>query len=115
MGIPQHRGSHAEALAASYLELTGCTIEARNIRVAGVELDLVVNDGKALVVVEVKCRTRPDYGGAAGAIDRTKLDRLRRAAITLERHGRPVRVDVVTLDLDPGGATLRHYRNVVTD
>lgn len=115
MGIPQQRGSHAETLAASYLALLGCTIEARNIKVAGVELDLVVTDDRALVVVEVKFRSRTDYGGAAGAIDRTKLERLRRAALTLERHGRPVRVDVVTLDLESGGATLRHYRNVVSD
>ena len=115
MGISQHRGAHAEALVASYLELRGFEIEARNIRIAGVEVDLVVRDLEALVVVEVKFRSRTDYGGAAGAVDRSKLERLRRAALTLERHGRPVRVDVVTLDFDSGGATLRHYRNVVSD
>ena len=88
----------------------------RNLRLGGVEVDALVGDGAAQVVVEVKLRGRSDYGGAAGAIDHVKRARLVRAARTLERQGaQRVRIDVVAIEVSPEGATLRHYRNAVTD
>src|SRR5262245_42495062 len=115
MGVTQHHGRAGESLAAAYLELAGCTIHAHNVRLAGVEVDLIVHDGPAQVIVEVKVRGRSDFGGAAEAIDHAKRARLVRAARALEQHGaRRVRIDVVTIDLDPEGAAVRHYRNAVT-
>jgi putative endonuclease len=114
MGIARDRGRAAEALVASYLELIGCEIVARNIRLDEVEVDLVVREGTTQVLVEVKYRTRSDYGGAAQAVDGRKRARLVRAARALQRRGaEPVRVDVVAVELSPDGANLRHYRNVV--
>jgi len=116
MGITQMRGWAGEALAIAYLELAGCRVLARNLRLGGVEVDVVVGDGAAQVVVEVKLRARGDYGGAAAAIDRGKRVRLMRAARALEQRGAClVRIDVVAVDLSPEGATVRHYRNAVTE
>lgn len=115
MGVTQHHGRAGETLAAAYLELAGCTIRARNVRMAGVEVDLIVNDGPAQVIVEVKVRGRADFGGAAAAIDHGKRARLVRAAAALQCAGaRRVRIDVVAIDLDPEGARVRHYRSAVT-
>ena len=67
-------------------------------------------------MVEVKLRSRPDYGGAALAVDHSKRDRLLRAAHALERErGGPVRIDVLAIDVSFDGAMMRHYRNAVTD
>lgn len=116
MGVAQRHGRAGEALVASYLELTGCRVTAQNVRIAGVEVDLVASDGPAQVVVEVKVRSRSDYGGAVAAIDRAKQSRLARAARALQQNGaRLVRVDVVAVDIGPEGATIRHYRNAVTE
>jgi putative endonuclease len=116
MGVAQRHGRAGEALVASYLELTGCRVTARNVKIAGVEVDLVASDGQAEVVVEVKVRSRSDFGGAAAAIDRVKQTRLARAARVLQQNGaRRVRIDVVAVDLGPEGATIRHYRNAVTE
>ena len=116
MGRAQRRGSSGEALAAAYLELAGFVIEARNERIAGVEIDLVANDGRTRTLIEVKLRTRTDYGGAALAVDRTKRERLRRAASSLAcGDTAPVRIDVITIEPHSDGLTIHHYRNAVTE
>ena len=116
MSLAQLRGRAGETLAAAYLELMGCRIVGRNARLGGVEVDLVVDDGATRVLVEVRLRTRPDYGGAAATVDRSKQQRLVRAAHALEQQGAlQVRVDVIAVDVTPDGATLTHFRNAVTD
>lgn len=116
MGIAQDRGRAAEAMAVAYLEWMGFRIVARNVRLAGVEVDVVADDGPARVLVEVRSRTRPDFGGAAATVDRRKQERLARAAGALGRMGAArVRVDVIAVDATPDGAALTHYRNAVTD
>ena len=116
MGLAQSRGRAGEALAAAYLELIGCRPVARNVRFGGVEVDLIVQDGPTRVLVEVRLRTRADFGGAAATVDRRKQQRLARAAHAVGQQGVPlVRVDVVAVDVSHDGATLTHYRNAVTD
>ena len=116
MVTTRSRGAQGEALAAAYLELLGCVVEARNARIAGVEVDLVVREGRTRALIEVKFRGRSDYGGAALAVDRAKRERLRRAASTLARDGElAVRIDVIAIELRDDGTVLRHYRNAVTE
>jgi putative endonuclease len=116
MGAAQDRGRAGEALAAAYLELVGCRLVERNAHLAGVEVDLVVDDGASRVLVEVRLRSRGDYGGAAATLDRVKRARLVRAARALEQQGvRHPRVDVLAIDLCATGATLTHHRNAITD
>jgi putative endonuclease len=115
MGLAQEHGRAGETLAAAYLELAGLEVTRRNARLAGVEVDLVARDGRTRVVVEVKLRSRPDYGGAAGAVDARKCARLRRAALALlAQEGGPVRVDVIVMERSAEGLLLRHVRNAVT-
>jgi putative endonuclease len=116
MGLAQGRGRAGESLAAAYLEIAGLEVTHRNVRLAGVEVDLVAREDRARVVVEVKLRNRSDYGGAAGAVDGRKRARLRRAARALLAEGSgTVRVDVIAMDLTADGLSLRHIRNAVTD
>jgi putative endonuclease len=116
MGLAQDRGRAGEALAAAYLELMGCRCVARNTRLGGVEVDLVVDDGPSRVLVEVRLRTRADFGGAAATVDRAKRARLLRAAGALSQLGvAHPRIDVVTVDLLEDGVRLTHHRNAVTE
>ena len=115
MGIGQARGVRGEELAASFFELRGVHVVGRNLRLGGCEVDLLVRSGRTLVLVEVKLRTRSDYGGPAAAVDERKRRRLLQAAGALLARGEPeVRVDVVTIDLEPESLTLRHYPNAVS-
>jgi putative endonuclease len=114
MGLARDRGEAGEVFAASYLALAGLQVLERNARVAGVQVDLVARDHNTRVLVEVKFRTRSDYGGAAAALGPEQQDRLRRAATLLAARGETVRIDVVAIQWDADGAVVRHYRNALT-
>ncbi|MDP2134387.1 MAG: YraN family protein [Sulfuritalea sp.] len=96
----QAKGAAAEHLAADYLQRQGLTLLERNFRIRGGEIDLVCRDGKATVFVEVRLRSRGDFGGAAASITATKQARLILAARHwLLRHGEtPCRFDCILLD-----------------
>lgn len=116
MGLSQDRGRAGEDLAAAYLRLAGLRPVGRNLRLGGVEVDVVADDGATRVLIEVWLRSRGDFGGAAATVDRRKRERLARAALALAQQGYSrIRVDVVTVDLDPDGARLTHYRNAITE
>lgn len=93
------RGQAAEALAARHLARHGLSVVVRNFRIRGGEIDLICRDGKTLVFVEVRLRSRSDFGGAAASITASK----RRRIILAARHylaGRPeteCRFDCVVL------------------
>lgn len=93
------------------------------------EADLVCvdPDGSTVVIVEVKSRAlgEGERGGSGRAsldperrVDREKLSRLRAMARALRRANRwgdrPVRIDVVAVELDGRGraAEIRHHRGV---
>jgi putative endonuclease len=76
------RGCEAERLAALYLERRGQRVIERNFRVRGGEIDLICKDGNTLVFVEVRLRSREDYGGAGASITPAK----RRRIILAARH-----------------------------
>ena len=73
-------GEQAEALAADFLAARGVTIIERNFRRRCGELDLIARDGDTLVFVEVRLRTRGDFGGAAASITASKRARIAAAA-----------------------------------
>ena len=100
---PPHlaRGAQAEALAAQYLEARGLVILARNFRTRRGEIDLVARDGDTLVFVEVRYRSRSDFGGAAASVTARKQQRIVAAALAyLSRLRRepPCRFDAILLD-----------------
>jgi putative endonuclease len=104
MSTRQAKGAAAEQLAADYLQRAGLSLIERNFRVRGGEIDLICRDGKTTVFVEVRLRSRGDFGGAAASITTAKQARLILAARHwLLRHGEtPCRFDCVLLDgLEP--------------
>jgi putative endonuclease len=96
----QAKGAAAEQLAADYLVRQGLSVIERNFRVKGGEIDLVCRDGKTTVFVEVRLRSRSDFGGAAASITPAKQARLILAARHwLVRHGEtPCRFDCMLFD-----------------
>jgi putative endonuclease len=104
----QTLGRKAEALAAAHLEASGAQILLRNFRRRTGELDLVARHADTLLVVEVRLRSREDYGGAAASVDAVKQRRIVRTTHQLLQVQRdlarwPVRFDVmvVTPDREP--------------
>lgn len=95
-------GLLGEQLALAKLLANGLKLVTRNYRCKLGEIDLVMLDGKTLVLVEVRYRTSNDYGGAAASVTWSKQQRLIRAAehllmkrAALRRY--PARFDVVAI------------------
>lgn len=81
---PQHlrRGVHGEKLASRFLRNRGYKILYRNFKGrSGGEIDIVCRDRDTLVFVEVKTRTREDFGRPFTAVDRQKRQRISRGAL----------------------------------
>ena len=106
----QAAGGEAEEAAARFLARKGLTIVARNYRTRFGEIDLVAQEGAALVFVEVRRRASARFGGAAASVDWRKRRRLESAARHfLARLGRDpaCRFDVVTCEGDGVSEWLR--------
>jgi putative endonuclease len=89
----------------------------RNWRCEAGEIDLVLRDGRVLVVCEVKTRSSTAFGSPLAGVTERKAARLRRlAARWLAEH--PVHPDEVRIDLvgvlvpRTGGPTLEHVPGV---
>ncbi len=108
-------GAYAEQLAAEFLTARGLVVVERNWRRRCGELDLVAREGETLVFVEVRLRTRGDFGGAAASITPAKRAKLAAAAghyLAGLARTPPCRFDAVLLDaLDP--SRIEWLRNIV--
>ena len=82
---PQHlqRGARGEKLACRFLRRKGYKVLYRNFKGhSGGEIDIVCRDNDTLVFVEVKTRTREDYGRPITAVDRQKQKRISRGGLS---------------------------------
>lgn len=73
-------GSAAEDAAVAALASADLQILLRNWRRRTGELDIVARERDVLVIVEVRLRTRDDYGSAAASVDFAKRRRIIRTA-----------------------------------
>lgn len=105
MSGPGHlaSGREAERLALELLEARGLKLHTRNYLCPQGELDLVLlENGGAVVIVEVRYRRDARYGGAAESVGAAKRRRVILAAQHfLQQHAelrrRPLRFDVVAV------------------
>jgi putative endonuclease len=99
-------GRGGEERARRFYAAQGYEIVAANIRLARVEVDLIVRRDAELLFVEVKCKRGEEYGDPLEMVDGRKLQRLRRAAeVWLATHSgdRAGDVAIEVLALRPGG------------
>jgi putative endonuclease len=102
------RGQRAEQLACRYLQAQGLHLVQRNYRCRLGEIDLVMEDCRSLVFVEVRCRRNGRFGSAIDSITSTKQARLIAAAQhylqqTRGAQSRPCRFDVVGITPEQEG------------
>lgn len=69
-------GARAEELSCRFLLAHGLALITRNYRSRHGEIDLVMRDRDTVVFVEVRMRSRGDFGGAVESIDARKRRRL---------------------------------------
>jgi putative endonuclease len=96
-------GRRGEDRALAHLESHGLELIERNYRCRAGEIDLVMRDREVLVLVEVRTRTRADFGSAAASVGVRKQRRFVLAARHLmltrpELRRMRARIDVVAID-----------------
>lgn len=112
-GAPPTTGQRGEDAAAAHLQAMGYRVIARNLRVAGVETDIVaLTPEGAVAVVEVKSRRGP--WPPEERVDARKQQRLSRAALALSERSafrdRRFQFDVVAVNLVDGlPPRVRHW------
>lgn len=110
MGRNNLAGAWGEAKAAEYLRKKHYQVVATGFRSRFGEIDLIVQDRKFLVFVEVKTRKSGSFAQAMEYVDRRKQDRLRvTASIYLAEHPTELqpRFDVIEIYAPEGTATAK--------
>ena len=103
-------GAWGEALAAEYLRKKHYKIVAAGYHCRFGEIDLIVQDRKFLVFVEVKLRKSGTFAQAMEYVDRKKQDRIRvTASMFLSQNPTKLqpRFDVIEIYAPEGTATVR--------
>ncbi len=109
-------GAEGEKIAADFLSKQGYRILERNFRTALGEIDLIAQDGKTLVFVEVKARSGSRFGAPQLAVDlrkQTKMNRIALLYLTQKKLGTcECRFDVIGIVKGANeAATVEHFKN----
>ena len=110
MGRNNLSGAWGEALAAEYLRKKRYTILAAGYHCRFGEIDLIAQNRKYLVFVEVKLRRSAGFAQAMEYVDRRKQDRIRvTASMYLSQNSTKLqpRFDVIEIYAPEGTATVR--------
>jgi putative endonuclease len=101
-------GNQAEKVALSYLEQQGLTLIKKNYQTRLGEIDLIMQDGKSIVFVEVRLRKNNIFGGASESITQAKQRKIAKVAEQfLQHHGnQPCRFDAIVM----GKADIKHIQ-----
>lgn len=111
-------GAWGEALAAEYLRKKRYTVIASGYRCRFGEIDLIAQNRKFLVFVEVKLRKNSDFAQAREFVDINKQNRLRTTAeLYLTRNPTVLqpRFDVIEIYAPEGTATVHPVINHLED
>lgn len=93
-------GLEAEKCAATFLAKQGLKLVVQNYHCRFGEIDLIMQDAKTLVFVEVRLRTNAKFGSAAASITPQKQQKLiATAQHYLQQHGEQAcRFDAILMD-----------------
>jgi len=112
------KGDDAELLAIEYLKNKNFEIIKRNFHFGKYgELDIVAQDKKVLVFVEVRSKSNDKFGDPIDSITYSKQMKLRRAAegylFVNKIVNQECRFDVITIDLSKSEPEIKHYINAM--
>lgn len=116
-------GDFGEYVAADFLSAKGYRVLEKNYRARNGELDLIVEDKKWLIFVEVKTRRSTAFGLPSEAVDYRKQQHMLSAARGYLQHhptNKEIRFDVIEILASICGDTpclnhIHHIENIVME
>ena len=119
MRTKKELGRWGEQLAEEYLRKKGYTILRRNFQIRQGEIDIICVEQEILVFVEVKTRTGTAYGYPQEAVNYTKMQHMRTAALAFlnenkDIHYKALRFDVIGIIINGSNELpqIEHIENV---
>lgn len=109
-------GNLGEDLATEYLSKLGYKILERNLSLFCGEIDILAQDGKTIVIVEVKTVRGGGFGLAQELVRYKKQDKLRLLGRAIEQKypNSHIRIDVMGIDLSEEQPKIEHIKNAVS-
>jgi putative endonuclease len=105
-------GIKGEDLAVRFLKKKGYRILSRNYKTPLGEIDIIAEDGRTLVFVEVKTRTDNSYGLPFEAVNHRKREKLRKVALYYLKNclkkDAPSRFDVLSIQAGSDKDEIEH-------
>lgn len=99
----QKLGQKGEDIAAAYLEENGIRLLERNYHFMKAEIDIIAYNGRQIIFVEVKTRTKTYFGNPEEAVTQKKKESMYQAAeawlYERKMDGAPVRFDIISVIL----------------
>lgn len=96
------KGNKGEAIAVEYLETAGYEVLEQNYRHGRSEIDIIaLKNNSLLLFVEVKVRTREDFGTAETFVSEHQQNKIKEAAeeyIHAINWQKNIRFDIITVD-----------------
>lgn len=108
-------GNEGEEAAANFLVKIKYKILGRNIDLRFGEVDILAEDKKSIVIVEVKTVRGEGFGLAQELVRYKKQKKLKLLARALSQQypGRTIRIDVIGVDYGEGEPKIEHIINAV--
>jgi len=112
-------GQQAERQACEFLQSQGFLLLAQNYRCYCGEIDLIMQDQNDIVFVEVRSRSRTDFGNAFDSINKNKRKKLIKTATLFLQKKKWLykvhsRFDVIAIHPVDGSMKLEWIRNAFT-
>jgi len=112
-------GYLGETIGKKYLQKKGYRIIEKNYKTKYAEIDLVAQDKKTLVFVEVRTKVGEQFGSPEESFNRSKRRKLIKNAIaytTIKNYDKSYRIDAVCIVLDEKKRVKRitHYQNITS-
>lgn len=109
-------GNLGEDLAAKYLEWKGYKIIGRNINFPFGEIDILAEFKRTIIIVEVKTVRGRGFGLAQDLVRYAKQNKLILLGRAIEQQypDRPIRIDIVAVDLSGLTPDLEHIENALS-
>lgn len=104
-------GEEGEKIAVSFLKSKGYIIYQTNWRFGKLEIDIIAEDGRELIFIEVKSRSSEKYGRPEEAIDDSKELAILNAADIYVRNFNleiEVRFDVISIIINKQQTKINH-------
>ena len=110
----QQFGKIAEDMAAIYLQKQGFSIVDRNYRYKKAEIDIIAQKDLCLCFIEVKARTRSDFGFPEKFVTSSQQELIKQAAENYIIHynwDNAIRFDIIALLQQKNGTNLVHFED----